>query len=648
MNYCSSKRFLLLIFMLFCFGEATLNASKLERLKYNNPDLIVDLGVGLWGWPLPVDYDSDGDFDLLISCTDTPYNGIYLFENTGLDKKFPVFAPAKRLSKGISNIQVSYVNNKPRILARNLEYVDFVNDSFAKKMKIYPVNNVHKSKGSIRANQWKYCDFDGDNDLDLIVGVGDWADYGWDNGFDKMGKWIRGPLHGYVYLIINNGTDFNPLYEEPKKIFADNKPIDVYGMPTPNINDFDGDGDFDIICGEFIDKFTYFENNGTRTSPKYAGGRYLEFEGDPIKMDLCMFVPVAIDWDRDGDIDLVVGQEDGRVALLENTGSVVGGIPEFRLPVFFRQKAKYVKVGALVTPFSVDWDADGDEDLICGNTAGRILFIENLGGGEYPKWASPKILFANGKEIRIMAGKNGSIQGPCEEKWGYTTLTVADWDGDGLNDIIVNSIWGKIVWFKNIGTKEKPQLAEQQDVVIDWQGQPQSPEWNWWTPDNDKLVTQWRTTPFVIDLNKDGMNDLVMLDYQGYLAYFQRVKKNGNLILRKPQRIFNIMIDGVKMPLKLSTGYAGGSGRRKIAMVDWDLDGKTDLLVNGKNILFYKNISLQEGQWLFEDRGLLDDRILAGHTSSPAIVDWNSDGIPDLLIGAEDGYLYYMKNSYNN
>ena len=35
------------------------------RLKYNNPDLIVDLGVGLWGMPIPIDYDGDGLMDLL-------------------------------------------------------------------------------------------------------------------------------------------------------------------------------------------------------------------------------------------------------------------------------------------------------------------------------------------------------------------------------------------------------------------------------------------------------------------------------------------------------------------------------------------------------------------------------------------------------
>ena len=43
-------------------------------------------------------------------------------------------------------------------------------------------------------------------------------------------------------------------------------------------------------------------------------------------------------------------------------------------------------------------------------------------------------------------------------------------------------------------------------------------------------------------------------------------------------------------------------------------------------------------------RGPLDATVLAGHTTSPTVVDWDRDGVPDLLVGAEDGYFYYKKN----
>ncbi|MHC4498840.1 MAG: FG-GAP repeat domain-containing protein, partial [Planctomycetota bacterium] len=279
----------------------------LERVKYNNPGLEVDLGVGLWAWPLPMDYDGDGDYDLVVSCPDKPYNGTYFFENPDGNVKMPVLTPGVRIGRGYKHAQVSYVHGKPRVLIPAKELVSFrsAGSDFEKTVEIYPTDRIHKAKGRIRARQWKYCDYDGDGDQDLIAGIADWTEYGWDNAFNSEGRWTNGPLHGYVYLILNNGTTDKPVYAEPVQISAEGKPIDVYGMPSPNLEDFDGDGDLDIICGEFVDKMTYFENIGARTKPKYAQGRYLTHDGQTLTMDLCMIVPVALDWDKDGDVDLV-------------------------------------------------------------------------------------------------------------------------------------------------------------------------------------------------------------------------------------------------------------------------------------------------------------------------------------------------------
>jgi hypothetical protein len=49
-------------------------------------------------------------------------------------------------------------------------------------------------------------------------------------------------------------------------------------------------------------------------------------------------------------------------------------------PRYFQQEAEDVKCGALATPVGFDWDGDGDMDIISGNTAGYILFFENLSG----------------------------------------------------------------------------------------------------------------------------------------------------------------------------------------------------------------------------------------------------------------------------
>ena len=93
--------------------------------------------------------------------------------------------------------------------------------------------------------------------------------------------------------------------------------------------------------------------------------------------------------------------------------------------------------------------------------------------------------------------------------------------------------------------------------------------------------------------------------------------------------------------LRLNTESYGASGRRKICLADWDGDGDLDILVNSINVSLLENKGVREGMVILEDRGPLAGLRLAGHTTSPTVVDWNGNGIPDLLIGAEDGFIYY-------
>ncbi len=614
----------------------------------------MDLGVGLWAWPLPLDFDHDGDIDLVVSCPDVPFNGTYFFENTNLEVNgIPVLEAPKRIGAGHKNLQISHVGGVPYLLGPGTAYQAFTQEIFDKPQEIYPRKLLEANHEKIRFSQWKYVDYDNDGDLDLMAGIDDWTEYGWDNAFNDQGIWTNGPLHGYVYLLEHQNGHFMP----GKKILAGSTPIDVYGAPSPCMEDFDNDGDLDLICGEFLDRFTYFENSGSRQAPRYSEGEYLQNELGVIRMDLEMITPSAIDWDQDGDMDLICGDEDGRVALIENTGRMKGSMPLFKQPVYFKQRAQDVKFGALVTPYSIDWDDDGDEDLICGNTAGYLGFIENLDGSDPPSWAPPQRLKAGGKVIRVMAGNSGSIQGPAESKWGYTTLSVADWDGDGLNDIITNSIWGKVEWYKNAGSSGQPNLLAARPVHVTWSDQPiPKPTWNWWDPAPTELATQWRTTPVAIDWNADDLMDLVMLDHEGYLTYYQRyVDGQGHLTLKPGKHIFygvdgssfsskNEVLSQSTGPLQLNAGKYGRSGRRKWCFTDWDQDGDLDIIVNSLNAALFEHTKTEGGISYFAFRGNLTAHKLAGHTTSPTVVDWNRDEVPDLVLGAEDGFLYHLKN----
>ena len=615
---------------------------KLQPLAYNNPGLVVDLGVGLWAFPMPFDYDGDGDMDLLVSCPDSPSNGVYYFENPTQDPqvKMPVFKPAVRLGDGAHFMMLSQVAEEPVILTPGRE---FRRDSatgefdFANPVRIdAPLNSNRELSARIRGNMWRYVDYDDDGDQDLVIGTGDWSEYTWDHAYDNQGRWRNGPLHGYVYLVENIGSEGNADYSAtPIRLQAAGSDIDVFGWPSPSVVDFDSDGDLDLLCGEFLDGFTYFENTGSRSEPRYAAGQRVQTSsGQPLVMELQMITPTAVDWDGDGDWDLIVGDEDGRVALVENTGQLRQGAPVFQPPVYFQQQADTLKFGALATPYGCDWDQDGDTDIVCGNTAGQIGWFENLGMGqnELPIWNAPKLLNLKNADgatepFRIMAGPSGSIQGPAEAKWGYTTLSVADWDGDGVGDIIYNSIYGRLGLLINDGGEL---VARELDTGV----RELPPAWCWWQTPSNATLTQWRTTPVAIDFDGDQTLDLVLLDQEGYLTLRSAAGE--------AQRVF---IDENNRPLRLNAKSCGGSGRVKLCVVDWDGDGRLDVLTNSENATWYRNCEERDGKIVLKKVGNLARRNVAGHTSSPTVIDWKGTGRPDLIVGAENGRIYHCAHS---
>lgn len=97
------------------------------------------------------------------------------------------------------------------------------------------------------------------------------------------------------------------------------------------------------------------------------------------------------------------------------------------------------------------------------------------------------------------------------------------WDEDDLPDILANEHNGNIVFIKNIGSKTEPKLASPQPLEVEWEGEPLRPAWVPGVAGADnELLAPWRTSPLMMDFNEDGLNDLVMLDHEGYLAVYPR------------------------------------------------------------------------------------------------------------------------------
>ncbi|MFN7919013.1 MAG: VCBS repeat-containing protein [Bryobacteraceae bacterium] len=603
-----------------------------DRVTYGRPRVRGKLSVGLWPHPGAIDWDEDGDLDLIIGCNDRPYNGIYLFLNIGSNDA-PLFDRAEWLGPSRKDLVIADFNGDgaPDLVISGGYFSDVRRNRLTRWVPVA----VKRDYWVGRDDLWYPADWDGDGRIDVLNGVSDWRDYGWDDAFDAEGRWQRGPLHGYVWLHRNVGTNELPRYADPVLLTAGGKSLDLYGSPAPNPVDWFGKGRLDLVGGSFVDTLTVFRRDGSVLD----AGKPLAVGGKTFHMDLCMIQPRVVQWDRERGPSLLVSEEDGRVVLLRNRAGR-GAEPDLAPPQYLMQVDPYLKSGALSRPVSVDWNGDGKLDIVAGNSAGYIQWFENVGTVRAPAFEDRGYLEAGGRAIRRVAGPNGSVQGPAEEKWGYSNPWVADWDLDGDLDLLVNDIWGSVVWYRNAGTRTKPVLEAAADIEVEWAGRAPKPDWVWWEPKGKQLVTQWRTTPRVVDWDRDGLPDLVMLNHQGYLALFRRARRDGKLVLLPPERIF---VDTNGRFLNLALGRAGRSGRRKIETVDWDRDGDLDLILDGdEGPVWWENVGSQ-ARPVMKERGRVLEAKLPGHNPTPNAADWDGDGKLDLLIGAEDGFFYFFK-----
>ena len=88
--------------------------------------------------------------------------------------------------------------------------------------------------------------------------------------------------------------------------------------------------------------------------------------------------PVFIDVDKDGDLDLVVGENDGYLNyfLNESTASTITFTEQTSTDNPFNN----MNFGYLTIPTPFDADGDGDLDLVVGVYLGRIFTVENYFG----------------------------------------------------------------------------------------------------------------------------------------------------------------------------------------------------------------------------------------------------------------------------
>jgi hypothetical protein len=132
--------------------------------------------------------------------------------------------------------------------------------------------------------------------------------------------------------------------------------------------DWDHDGDLDLLIGAYTSGVRVFWNSGDATNPSFSVGSYQQLIAGG---DYAYPCPAHVDWDNDGDWDLVVGTYNGFVKLYENEGGTLvdRGV--------LSTTSGVLDVGGLATPDVTDWDNDGTYDLVVGELYGPVYLFRN-------------------------------------------------------------------------------------------------------------------------------------------------------------------------------------------------------------------------------------------------------------------------------
>jgi hypothetical protein len=266
--------------------------------------------------PMPVDIDGDGDLDFFIGVLGGAYNPVgtsadnfFFWERTG-------------------------------------------GSAFALRTKRY-LDMLDLGSETIPA----FGDIDGDGDLDMIVG----------NKIDP----VAGDA-GRLTTFINEGTATAPRFRQTTTV----EMAGAYHL-APVLADLDGDGDLDLLLGTWNQDILYYRNEGTKAAPRWVEDASLTVALPRASNN----VPALADIDGDGDLDLFVGTSNGVVAFLRNAGSRTA--PKFEL---VSERLDDVKAVRRSAPALIDFDGDGLLDLVLGQEASPTLAFRNIGTKRDPKF----------------------------------------------------------------------------------------------------------------------------------------------------------------------------------------------------------------------------------------------------------------------
>lgn len=440
--------------------------------------------------------------------------------------------------------------------------------------------------------------------------------------------------------------------------------------------DLDADGDLDLLCEEPFSYVRVYRNVGSPTAPVFerAADSLKDAQGRPIFADR-QNIPNLVDIDDDGLLDLFLGRVTGTVARYESVGQSEDDLPQFALVTERFEDIEIVaqfgtaRHGANTLGFG-DVDGDGDLDLLWGDYfESGVLLITNAGSSRSPVFRTTPRPFPLHDPVRSS---------------GYNAPILADWDGDGDKDLLVGVLGGafnpnlttveNLLWLDNPGDGRLTQqtgrflygidvgsesivaqtdidgdgrvdlvVANKIDVGSNVTGSMQV-FWNETPVDGAptyreggylRMPELYHPSPAFADLDGDGIEDMIMGQWRGQLAFF---KGTGRGTRNAPEAAFELVSDQY---IKLTRG-----SNAVPALGDVDGDGDLDLFVGESSgeVNYYENVGTPTDptfELVSDNYGEID----IGRRSMPTLYDIDGDGLLDLLMGTEKGGLFVYRQS---
>jgi len=437
----------------------------------------------------------------------------------------------------------------------------------------------------------QFVDIDGDGDLEVFFLDSDQT-FGW---FENI------------------GTKFNPDF----KYSLTNSP----GLHFSNwfyFIDIDDDSDLDYFTSN-SNHISYFRNDGSLNSPFFvqAQDTVYDNEGQPIYSEFGSN-PLFADIDSDGDMDFFSGNSAGTVTFYENIGSAQNFnfkfiTNEWQDLYIVGTSSDDPRHGASSLDF-VDIDNDSDLDLFWGDFfSNSLYFIENQGTSTSPDMQKVSDIYP--------------INSDSVNTSGFNMPRFNDIDSDGDFDLFVSVLYDpsvpqSLIYYENIGN---PQSA------------------NHILRTNDLLKTldvRNNSVPVFVDIDNDFDLDLFMGSINnpnGSIHYLENTGTVSNpAFYYTDSAFFNITSD-----LSVSPAFGDIDDDGDLDLFIGKLNGMIDLYLNNGTPIsanFSSSIMLRNSN---------GDSIDVGSSSSPFLIDFDSDADFDLVIGARNGRFYLYENTGN-